>query len=281
MCQGPALDQMPTYRYRGASAKASRCEGLLRSPTCMSDNISDDRPWENYWEWRKSASSSSSGDSSSSICSSTNSSSSSSSNVNSSSSGSSSSSSSGCDCPAGDGSQPARMGCNQIRSLMDASYWNRPLPGGGDDMNWDQIPGPVWKALPVSGNPIEPATSSRNKNSIGTKCFYSDFHLTFDFRCPDMRAIFTVCSNNLKSPQNRKRTAAPSGISVHQRHPAMVEFSPWRFFFLHGRVVCGRRGLDAHPCGRCGCDRDGCRPRCRGGGNGSPLSRQAARRVLL
>ncbi len=42
-----------------------------------------------------------------------------------------------------------------------------------------------------------------------------------------------------------KRTAAPSGISVHQRRPATVEFSLWRFFFLHERVVCGRRGLDA------------------------------------
>ena len=79
----------------------------------------------------------------------------------------------------------------------------------------------------------------------------------------------------------RKRTAAPSGVSVHQRHPVMFEFSPWRFVVLHEPAVCGRRGLDAHPCGRCGCGQDGWRPRCRGGGNGSPLSRQAARRVLL
>ena len=78
-----------------------------------------------------------------------------------------------------------------------------------------------------------------------------------------------------------KRTAAPSGVSVHQRHRVMFEFSPWRFFVLHEPAVCGRRGLDAHPCGRCGCGQDGWRPRCQGGGNGSPLSRQAARRGLL
>ena len=78
-----------------------------------------------------------------------------------------------------------------------------------------------------------------------------------------------------------KRTAAPSGISVHQRHPAIVEFSPWRFFFLHERVVCGRRGLDAHPCGRGGCDQDGWQPRCRAGGNGSRYCQPAERRALL
>jgi len=80
---------------------------------------------------------------------------------------------------------------------------------------------------------------------------------------------------------DRKRTAAPSGISVHQRLPPMLEFSPWRFVFLHERVVCGRRGPDAHPCGRCGCDQDGWWPRCRDGENGSPLSRPAGRRALL
>ena len=39
-----------------------------------------------------------------------------------------------------------------------------------------------------------------------------------------------------------------------RRLPAVVEFSPWRFFVLHERAVCGPRGLDAHPCGSCGCD---------------------------
>ncbi len=75
----------------------------------------------------------------------------------------------------------------------------------------------------------------------------------------------------------RKRTAVPSGISVHQRHPVMVEFSLWRFFFLHEPVVCGRRGRGVHPCGKFGCDQDDWRPRCRGGGNGSLLSRPARR----
>ena len=78
-----------------------------------------------------------------------------------------------------------------------------------------------------------------------------------------------------------KRTAAPSGISVHQRHPAMLELSLWRFFFLHEPGVCGRPGRGVHPCGKFGCDQDDWRPRCRGGGNGSPLSRPAVRRALL
>ncbi len=29
--------------------------------------------------------------------------------------------------------------------------------------------------------------------------------------------------------------------------------------FLHEPVVCGRRGIDVLPCGRCGCDQDGWR----------------------
>ncbi len=51
-------------------------------------------------------------------------------------------------------------------------------------------------------------------------------------------------TNRLDDPNEktaRKRTAAPSGISVHQRLPAMVDLSLWRFFFPHESAVCGRR----------------------------------------
>lgn len=103
-------------------------------------------------------------------------------------------------------------------------------------MNWDQLPGPIWQVVPASGNVMEPQTGpTRNKNSIGTKCMYSDFRLSFEFRCPNMRAVFTICNgmpNVLKGPQNWGNSGvkilAPKGyeIQIMDSYEATSTFVP-------------------------------------------------------
>jgi hypothetical protein len=86
---------------------------------------------------------------------------------------------------------------------MDTSYWNRPLADPVGDFNWIEVSGGIWQVRPTSNDPTDPSPSpNRNKNSLGTKCNYSDFKLAFQFRCPDMRALFRTCGNRLLSPQN-------------------------------------------------------------------------------
>ncbi len=46
----------------------------------------------------------------------------------------------------------------------------------------------------------------------------------------------------------RKPTAATSSILVHQRLPAMLEFSVWPFVVLREPVVFGRRGRGVRLC---------------------------------
>lgn len=90
---------------------------------------------------------------------------------------------------------------------MVRAYWNRPLDANGE-WNWTEPEPEVWQVRPASNDPLNPQPpppplpNKRNKNSLGTICNYSDFKLTVEFRCPDMRATFQTCGNRLLSPQN-------------------------------------------------------------------------------
>lgn len=90
--------------------------------------------------------------------------------------------------------------------------WQHPRQPGSTTINW-KIKDGIWEVKPAASNDKpdgdtswiqNPATGeARNLNTIGTKAKFSDFTMTFDFRCPYMRDVWNSCDGNaLKSPQN-------------------------------------------------------------------------------
>lgn len=85
---------------------------------------------------------------------------------------------------------------------MNTSYWERK---DGTAFNWREVPGgTIWEVKPTATTLLSPPTGgpTRNSNTIKTKCLYSDFNLQFDFRCPNMRSVWTDCNSAVKGPEN-------------------------------------------------------------------------------
>lgn len=88
---------------------------------------------------------------------------------------------------------------------MLTSEWE--LLSGGE-FNWLVTSSGAWRVKPTSAIVEEPPTTNRNQNTIATKRHFTDFVLSFQFRCPDARNVFTVCDDEnvriakTRGPQN-------------------------------------------------------------------------------
>lgn len=116
---------------------------------------------------------------------------------------------------------------------QDSKLW---LRVAGGDFNWYQV-GKVWRVKPtVLGTAAEswhelnpdclhklatPPLTKRSQNTIATKAKFVDFHMSFQFRCPDARDIFTVSHDDDERVAKVRGACnwGNSGVKIFSPHP--------------------------------------------------------------
>lgn len=116
---------------------------------------------------------------------------------------------------------------------QDPKLW---LRVSGGEFNWYQL-GKSWRVKPtVLGNAVEawadltseqlemlanPPLTKRAQNTIATKAKFVDFHMSFQFRCPDARDIFTTAHDDDERVAKVKGACnwGNSGVKIFSPHP--------------------------------------------------------------
>lgn len=109
---------------------------------------------------------------------------------------------------------------------MDKRHWYH-FNDGDKPWNWIDVGGGVWR---VRIQEPPPATKNRHKYDLMTYCCFSDFNLKFDFKCPDVRAVWnknddgtagTPCNDPLKGIRNWGN----SGIYIFNSYEVQIHDS--------------------------------------------------------